>query len=146
MEMSLSGLADVLARAAADVRIESELAVVAVAKEIQAGAKEKIGHYQPESHGFTEWAPLTEATQDSRSKQGYTPNDPLDRSGELRDSIDMRAEGNGAIVGTPLEKGLWMENGTETIPPRPYLGPAAAEKAEKIGEIMLPHLHRAFRK
>lgn len=144
-ELSLSQLAETIARSAGKVRFETELAVVAIAKDIQSTAKEKIGTYQNESHGFNAWAPLAESTMQQREKLGYTANDPLKRSGELQESITMRSDGNGAIVGTTEDVGLWMENGTEKIPPRPYLGPAAAEVMDKAGEIISPHLRSIFK-
>lgn len=145
-DISLSELSRILASASSKVKIEAELAVVTMATEIRDRAKEKIGVYQEASHGFAAWAPLAQSTMDQRVRMGFSANNPLDRSGGLRDSIEMRTTGNGAIIGTPLDEGLWMENGTDKAPPRPYLGPAAAEISEKLGEIFAPHLKRTFRR
>lgn len=106
----------------------------ALGEAIRDRAKEKIGEYQPSSHGFNAWAPLEQSTMDQRVSKGYTANDPLDRTGELRDSISMRSDGNGAIIGSPLEIALYQENGTEHIPPRPFLGPAAGEVMDSAPE------------
>lgn len=65
-------------------------------KEVVKKAKGKFGHYQPG------WAPLKDATQQERVRQGYTPNDPLLRSGELQSLVtaEMDADGN-LFVGVP---------------------------------------------
>lgn len=121
----------------------------AIAKEagvaIRDRAKEKIGTYQEGSGNFPAWEQLAESTQEQRAKAGYTPNDPLLRSGELRESITTRSDGNGSITGTTLDIGLWMENGTEKIPPRPFLGPAAEEEMHKIGILAAPLIKTLFR-
>ncbi|MFH5067225.1 phage virion morphogenesis protein [Enterobacter cloacae complex sp. 2024EL-00215] len=145
-DVSLADLSSILEMAAANIKVEADLAVLAIATEIRESAKEKIGHYQGASHGFAAWAPLTQATMDQRVRLGYSANNPLERSGELRDSISMRVDGNGAIIGTSMDIGLYMENGTEKSPPRPYLGPAAAEVSDRLGEIFSPHVRKAFKR
>ena len=121
----------------------------AIAKEagvaIRDRAKEKLGTYQEATGDFPAWEQLAESTQEQRAKAGYTPNDPLLRSGELRDSITTRSDGNGSVTGTTLDVGLWMENGTEKIPPRPFLGPAAEEEMHKIGVLAAPLIKTLFR-
>ncbi len=69
--------------------------------------------------------------------KGFPANNPLLRSGELRDSITMRSDGNGAIIGSPLDIALYQENGTEHIPPRPFLGPAAGEVMDSAPELIV---------
>ena len=146
MDISLADLSSILEMAAASIKVEADLAVITIATEIRDTAKNKIGHYQEASHGFAAWAPLTQSTMNQRINRGFTPNNPLERSGELRESIGMRVEGNGAIIGTPMDIGLYMENGTEKAPPRPYLGPAAAEVSDRLGEIFSPHVRKAFKR
>lgn len=109
-------------------------------------AKEKIGTYQEATGDFPAWEQLAESTQEQRAKAGFSPNDPLFRSGELRESITTRADGNGSITGTALDKGLWMEVGTDKAPPRPYLGPAAEEEMQKIDLIAAPLVKVLFRR
>lgn len=145
-DMSLKDLANVFASAARGGGVASAAIAKAVGMEIMENAKERIGTYQEATGDFPAWEQLAESTQEQRAKAGFTPNDPLLRSGELRESITMRSEGNGAIVGTPLDVGLWMENGTEKIPPRPYLGPAAEHGASKVGEIAAPIISKIFKR
>lgn len=139
-----------LSRIFASAANRTHTVTTAIAREtgvaIRDRAKEKIGTYQEATGDFPAWEQLAESTQEQREKAGYTPNDPLDRTGELRESITTRADGNGSITGTPLDKGLWMENGTEKIPPRPYLGPAAEEEMQKIGLITSPLIKVLFRR
>ncbi|HHL2824781.1 TPA: hypothetical protein ACQ431_003012 [Citrobacter murliniae] len=138
-----------LSRIFASASRRTHTVAAAIAKEtgvaIRDRAKEKLGTYQEASGGFPEWAQLAESTQDQRARAGYTPDEPLLRSGELRDSITTRADGNGSITGTALDIGLWMETGTEKVPPRPYLGPAAEEEVHKIGIIAAPLIKTLFR-
>lgn len=145
-DISLKDLANIFSSAA----IRSSAAAGAIAKAtgtaIMENAKGKLGTYQPASGGFPAWPQLAESTQSQREAKGYTPNDPLLRSGALRESITMRAEGNAAIVGTTEDIGLYMENGTERIPPRPFLGPAAEEEVDKIGIISAPIIKTIFRR
>jgi len=96
-----------------------------VAAAIEKTAKEEIGEYQPEVPPFPAWAPLAESTIDNRVAQGYSPDEPLLRTGDLRDSISHQVEGLEAAIGSDSEIALYQELGTKTIPPRPFLGPAA---------------------
>lgn len=109
----------------------------ALGEAIRDRAKEKIGEYQSSSHGFDAWAPLAQSTMDQRVSKGFPANNPLLRSGELRDSITMRSDGNGVIIGSPLDIALYQENGTEHIPPRPFLGPAAGEVMDSAPELIV---------
>jgi hypothetical protein len=40
------------------------------------------------------------------------------------------------VVGTPLEIGYFLEAGTSTIAPRPWLRPTLAEEGKAVGRIM----------
>lgn len=66
--------------------------------------------------------PLAPSTQERRVQLGFTPDDPLLRSGTLRDSLKTESAGLIAGVGTEDERMVWQEQGTATIPPRPLLG------------------------
>lgn len=94
-------------------------------EEIQKTAKGEIGFYQTGISPFPDWAPLAESTEAEKARLGYEPDAPLLRTGEMRDSIEVMVEGSEAVVGTNDEKMKWHEYGTEKMPPRPVLGPAA---------------------
>lgn len=97
-------------------------------------ARDKIGHYQPRG-AFRAWAPLAESTVEQKTQAGYAPPDnPLLRTGEMRDSISGRVTMKGIgkalsviEVGSTDPVALYQEMGTDTIPPRPFIRPAIVE-------------------
>jgi len=111
---------------------------------IEKRAKEKIGNYQNDAGQFVAWAELAESTKQDRENQGYPENEPLLRSGELRDSIEHQTVGLVAHVGSNSDVAVFQELGTDKMPPRSFLGGAAHEKApeivEMIGENVALHL------
>ena len=114
------------------------------AKVIEKHAKEKIGEYQKQAGQFAAWEELAESTKEDRSREGYPENEPLLRSGELRDSIQHSVTGNEAHVGSNSDIAVYQELGTVKMPPRSFLGGSACEKAaevvEMIGETLTIHL------
>lgn len=93
-------------------------------------AKAMIGQYQPAYGEFPEWAPLADSTEAEKARLGYPADAPLLRKGELRDSIEKRVEGSEGEVGSTSEIAAYQEFGTEHIPPRPFIGPAALMSVE----------------
>ncbi|HEY1504108.1 MAG TPA: hypothetical protein VGF92_07400 [Stellaceae bacterium] len=88
-------------------------------------AREKIGHYQAETGPFPSWPALADSTIAEKTRLGYAPPDnPLLRSGELRDTISFYTDGFSVIVGSRDPVARWQELGTDRIPPRPLIGPA----------------------
>ena len=107
-----------------------------VASHIEKDAKEKIGHYQDATGPFGAWEPLAESTEDEKARLGYPTDAPLLRSGDLRDSIQHEVAGLEAVVGSKSEIAAYQEFGTDRIPPRPFIGPAAFENKDKIQRIL----------
>jgi len=107
-----------------------------VARAIEKTAKEEIGTYQPDVGPFPAWAPLADATVEDRISQGYSPDEPLLRTGELRESISHEVSGLEAVIGSTSDIALYQELGTASIPPRPFLGPAAFRNKTKILETV----------
>ncbi|MBT2299277.1 hypothetical protein J7E70_02260 [Variovorax paradoxus] len=105
------------------------------AKVIQEDAKSRFGSYQDGGGGFPAWANLAPATVDDRIRRGFTPDDPLLRTGGLRDSIVTKAEGAVAVVASTDPVMLYQEQGTATIPPRPVLGPAGLNSEKTVGRV-----------
>jgi hypothetical protein len=103
---------------------------------IERDAKAKFGEYQPDVPPYNAWAELAEATKRDRVARGFSENDPLLRSGGLRDSVSRRVEGLEAQVGSTSDVMVYQELGTPTIPPRPVLGPAAVESREQVSHIL----------
>jgi hypothetical protein len=76
-----------------------------------------------------------ESTQEQRVALGFSANDPLLRTGTLRDSIGHVVEGNVGYVGTNDKVAPFQEFGTSKNPPRPFLGGALAATEQEIPKI-----------
>lgn len=134
--MDLEQFARELSSASASIATGLEASFHVIVKEIEETAKEEIGVYQPAYGYFDAWAPLAESTKADRVRQGYSEDEPLLRSGELRDSIESEVVRLAAIVGTKSEIGLWQEVGTARIPPRPFIGPAYVRRFDPLLEMI----------
>lgn len=106
-----------------------------IAQKVEDTAKAEIGHYQPAVGPFQDWAPLADATEDEKARLGYPLDAPLLREGALRESITHEVHGLEAIVGSASPVAAFQEFGTSTIPPRPFIGPAAFHNKEAIKAI-----------
>jgi HK97 gp10 family phage protein len=125
--------------AGASMRIERETnkALERAARLVEAEAKAAIGDYQPEAAPFAAWAQLADVTVAEKEKLGYAPPDnPLLRTGELRDSIDHAVGDKEAVVGSNSPVAEYQELGTRHIPPRSFLGGAAVRKGPEVAEIL----------
>src|SRR5580692_4771055 len=89
----------ILAQRAAD-----HAALERAAKLIERRAKKKIGEYQEQAGPFIAWPELAESTKADRARQGYPEDEPLLRSGEMRDSIEHVVIDNEAQVGSNDDK------------------------------------------
>ena len=103
---------------------------------IEQDAKNQIGHYQSEAGPFNAWPELAESTQKERERLGFAPNDPLERTDALKNSISREVRVPEAVVGSTSDIMVYQELGTATIPPRPVLGPAAFKNRDKIEKIL----------
>ena len=74
---------------------------------------------------------------------------PWLRTGELRDSIAVKANTEEAVVGSADPVASYQEHGTSTVPPRPFLAPAGAagadDAARSIGRAIADAIRDAFR-
>jgi phage gpG-like protein len=103
---------------------------------IEHRAKDKIGEYQEQAGPFIAWPELAESTKADRAAQGYPEDEPLLRTGEMRDSIEHFVADGEAHVGSNNDIAVWQELGTDRIPPRSFLGGAAAELSDKVAEVI----------
>jgi HK97 gp10 family phage protein len=109
---------------------------------VETEAKRVIGTYD---YG---WPSLAESTMQDRIAHGFAANEPLLRTGEMRDSIEHQVESDAlvtrGVVGSNNEIVKYQELGTEHIPPRSFLGEAAMHKEEEVHELfgagMLSHI------
>lgn len=143
--MDLEQFARELSSASASIATGLETSFRVIVKEIEETAKEEIGVYQPAYGPFDAWAPLAESTKADRVRSGYTEDEPLLRSGELRDSIESEVFGLAAIVGTKSQIGFWQEVGTDSIPPRPFIGPAYVRKIDPLLEAIGRAISKGFK-
>lgn len=97
--------------------LEAPTAAVMVIAEAQ--AKETIGTYR------WGWTPLAESTKSDRERKGFAPDEPLERTGALRDSIQHMtaptATGAEGVLYSDDIIALYQEMGTATIPARSFL-------------------------
>lgn len=133
---SMAALAVHLAGAAVALDAAAHHGLEKCAELIEKTAKDEIGTYQPEVGPFPAWAPLADATVADRVANGYSPDEPLLRTGDLRDSIKHEVQGLEAVVGSQSDIAAYQEFGTRTIPPRPFIGPAAFRNGESIKRIV----------
>jgi len=140
MTMEFGSLADLAMhlglKVAAGIEKEIGHGLERAAQAIETTAKEEIGTYQDAAGPFPAWAPLAESTVADRIAKGFTPDDPLLRTGDLRDSIIHEVEGLEATIGSTDEKMEYMEFGTIKMPPRPVMGPALFHNAEKVQKLI----------
>ena len=82
-------------------------------------------------------ATLAQSTQIERARLGYSTNEPLVRSGSLRETVEHATEFNLAIAGSNDPVARYSEDGAPNRPPRPVF---------RIGAIAsLPLVKRIFK-
>jgi hypothetical protein len=119
------------------VQHEAEQAVLKdVVDHLKHVAMEKFGHYQPGAGEIAEWQELAESTKEDRVAQGFTENDPLLRSGTLRDTTDTRVGDGVGYMGSDDPIMLYQEVGTAHIPPRSVYGLTGAQEAEHVANMV----------
>ena len=107
-----------------------------VAKKVEKTAKAEIGEYQDGIGEYSAWTELADSTKEDRVRKGFSENDPLLRTGALRDSISHQSHGLQAAIGSTSDIALYQELGTVKIPPRPFLSTALEHNVEEIKHIV----------
>ena len=126
--------------------IASRAALGKCARLVEKTAKDKIGEYQEQTGPFIAWPELAESTKADRVAHGFTEDEPLLRTGDMRDSIShvISTSGLEAQIGSNDDKAVWQELGTQHIPPRSFLGGAVSDKLPEIKEILAGSLVAAL--
>lgn len=148
---SLGALADVLEARSATAVAATRTALKEGAELVKTEAQAKIGTYQPAAGDLPAWAPLSPATQEDRVAKGFTADDPLLRTGELRDSIEIRPVDADAIlvgvfdpamqtIAAAMEFGYYNVRAQRAVAPRSFIRGTAVEQAVPVGEL----IERAF--
>ena len=135
-DMTLTGFIAHLAHAQHDIEHATHAGLERAARIVEAEAKAEIGSYQQAAGPFAAWAELADTTKADRVAAGFGENDPLLRTGELRDSIGHVVRDNEAVVGSDSDIAVYQELGTSRIPPRSFLGGAAFRKAEDVANVL----------
>lgn len=141
--MNLDAFLRHVAGLSADARRAQQAGLHEAADTIADAARAKIGEYQGAAGPFPAWRQLAESTREDRERKGFSPNDPLLRTGEMRDSIETAVGADHAAIGSNSEVAVHQELGTKTIPPRPFLGPAGFENAERVAQSIGERVARA---
>ena len=112
-------------------------ALKAAAVHVEKVAKAKIGEYQESAGPFVGWAVLAPSTLAEKERLGFSPPDnPLLRTGALRDSISHHVETFEAQIGSNSDIAVYQELGTRSMPPRSFLGATGIEEAPKVVAII----------
>jgi hypothetical protein len=109
----------------------------AVTKSLLKDTREKFGEYQSGAGPYPDWMPLAEVTKNDRVRLGFPEDEPLLRTGDLRDSYYAEVDGLEGGVGSDEEKALAHEVGNplKNLPARSTLGIAFAENEQKLFEL-----------
>lgn len=122
------------------------------AQEMVEFARDMFGHYEHEGN----WPQLSPVTQADRERLGFPANEPLLRTGDLRDSYSYDLMVTPSViflmVGSDDVRSIFHELGTAEMPPRPVLMPTAKafeqemEDAlgEKVAKALFVRLDNAF--
>lgn len=135
-EFSLSGFAAHLAEVLIEAEHAAHEGLEEAARVVEAEAKAEVGVYQDQAGPFAAWAELADSTKNDRVRSGFSENDPLLRSGELRDSIEHTVIGKTAYIGSDSPIAEYQELGTSRIPPRSFLGGALFRKGDEVAQII----------
>jgi phage gpG-like protein len=110
--------------------LKMRAALIVCAKAVQKTAKAEFGVYQRAVGPYPAWPELAEITKRERAAEGFPENEPLLKTGALRDSIEYKVGNFEAFIGSKSEIMLDHEFGRSpnafgaVTPPRPVLGPA----------------------
>lgn len=138
---TLNTMAAHLLSLAAHMPMAQQSALARAADIVETEAKAEIGHYQGSAGPFAAWAPLKPDT----IKQKLTGDSPLLETGDMRDSIGSVVGITEAHVGSDDDKAVWQELGTSRgIPPRSFLGGAAARKSKEVSHVIGQTMHAAL--
>lgn len=133
---SLGAFAAHLIKVNATVVIALHTATEKIGQIVEARARAEFGTYQPAVGNFPAWDELAETTKDDRVRQGYTENDPLLRSGAMRDETGHSSTALEVLIGSKDPVMVFQEFGTSKMPARPVFGPALVNSENDIHLIV----------
>lgn len=138
MEFSnMAAFASHLAELTVKVVAADSLILEAVGEHIEKESKAKIGEYQPAAGQFIAWPWLADSTLRDKEKKGFSPPDnPLLRTGEMRDSIGHTVSHDQVDIGSDSDIAVYQELGTKNMPPRSFFGSTGVEQGDKVAEMI----------
>jgi hypothetical protein len=129
-ELSLLGAIELFATMGLEMEHENHRILERCGKLVTHEVYRVIGTYE---YG---WPQLAETTQDERASQGFEPNDPLLRTGRMRDTIWYKVGHDEVQIGSDDKILAWQELGTSRIPPRPVLEGALKQKTPEVLKVI----------
>lgn len=137
-ELSLLGFAEMLTGIVVEYDAIQYEQMERATKVVQEEAKRVLGTYD------YSWPQLAQATQEDRTRKGFTPNEPGLRTHEMRESIDTNVSREGSLlnphfegrIGSNEDRAVYFEIGTNTQPPRPFLMGAARHVEHEVVKIL----------
>ncbi|WP_024517074.1 hypothetical protein [Bradyrhizobium sp. Tv2a-2] len=129
-ELSLLGAVELFSTMQLEMEHENHVALERCGKLVTKEVYRVVGTYD---YG---WKPLAPSTQDQRESLGFEPDEPLLRTGSMRDSVWYKADHHECQIGTDNQIAVWQELGTSKIPPRPFLEGALKEKTPEVLDII----------
>jgi hypothetical protein len=108
-----------------------------IGRQVQGEVQREIGNYQGAIGPFPAWAPLAQATLDTKANAGLGrgyPDTPLYATGAFAQDVSFCVDlGSLSVtIGTNAPEISYTELGTRTMPPRPIFGPSCLR--------VLPHM------
>jgi hypothetical protein len=143
---TFGALADLLESQIGRIPLAKREGLAAAGELVKADAQNRIGSYQGAVAEFSAWAPLSEATKADRVAKGFSADDPLLRTGALRDAIEVKHEPESVVVGVfdsnlttiaaAMEYGYWNSRAQRPVAPRSFLRAAAGSLFQPIGRAI----------
>jgi len=85
------------------------------------------------------WAPWADGTSRSRQKKGNAEQGLLWDTGTLLGSMRVQVGATDVLIGTEVEYGHWLQDGTQRMPARRFLG-WGAEGEKEAEKAMIDYL------
>ncbi|QAU22596.1 hypothetical protein EO087_00250 [Dyella sp. M7H15-1] len=133
---SFAAFADHLVQQAAQEVVALHEGLEIVVRRIERDAKDEIGHYQAAAGSFPAWEELADSTELEKERLDYPLDAPLERTLALQESIGREVGSLEGVVASDSDVMVYQELGTERIPPRPVLGPAALRNEDLIKRVI----------
>ena len=89
----------------------------------------------------SDWPPLEDSTKRIKKAAGFGDKGPLERTGEMRDSIKVRMLPLEVIVESDNRALYYHEKGTEYMPRRPVLSRAVFKNRDALALLLGKSIH-----